>query len=178
MNSIDQQQPEDNRDDLTGHAALAKLRELVDKAGSVFLCTGITTGRPIPTRPMAVQEVDDAGALWFLSASDSQQNVEIARDPSVQLLGQGSSHSDFLSIYGRATILRDRARIDELWKPIMKTWFTAGKDDPRITLLRVAPVSGFYWDTKHNRMIALAKMVAGAITGKTLDDSVHGTLRV
>lgn len=178
MNSIDQQQPEDNREDLTGDEAIAKIRELAGKASTVFFCTAITTGRAVSTRPMAVQEVDEAGALWFLSASDSQQNADIARDSAVQLLGQGSSHSDFLSIYGRATVSRDRKRIEQLWKPILKTWFTAGIDDPRITVIRVDPIGGYYWDTKHNRMVVLAKMVAGAISGKTLDDSVQGNLRV
>jgi hypothetical protein len=38
-------------------------------------------------------------------------------------------------------------------------------------------VHGYYWDTKHNRAIAFAKMVAGAVLGKTLDDSIEGTLR-
>jgi general stress protein 26 len=60
----------------------------------------------------------------------------------------------------------------------MKTWFTEGEDDPRITVIQVTPGQGYYWDTKHNRAIAFAKMVVGAITGKTLDDSIEGKLRV
>ncbi len=178
MNSINQQQPEDNHQDLRGPEALAKLRELVKQASTGFLCTAITTGQPVPTRPMAVQEVDDQGRLWFLSASDSHQNREIARDPAVQLLFQGSAHSDFLTLYGHATISVDPAKIKALWNPILKTWFTEGIDDPRITLIAVEPTQAYYWDTKHNRAIAFAKMVAGAITGKTLDDSVEGTLKV
>lgn len=178
MNSINQQQPEDNHEDLSGAPAVAKVRELVKQASSCFFCTAITAGKPVPTRPMTVQEVDDHGRLWFLSASDSHQNREIAADPAVQLLFQGSSHSDFLTLYGRATISVDKARIRELWKPILKTWFTEGIDDPRITILTVSPTDGYYWDTKHNRAIVLAKMVAGAITGKTLDDSIEGKIRV
>ncbi|MEJ7604655.1 MAG: pyridoxamine 5'-phosphate oxidase family protein, partial [Kofleriaceae bacterium] len=65
-----------------------------------------------------------------------------------------------------------------LWSPLLKTWFTEGLDDPRITLIRVRPTEGYYWDTKHNRFVVFAKMVAGAITGKTLDDSIEGTLKV
>lgn len=178
MNSINRNQPEDNRDDLRGPEALEKLRELVDQAETCFFCTAITAGQPISTRPMAVQQVDDHGALWFLSASDSHQNRELASDPGVQLLFQGSRHSDYLSVYGRGEISRDRAKIKELWKPILKTWFTEGEDDPRITVIKVVPTSSYYWDTKHNKMIVLAKMVAGAITGKTLDDSIEGTLKV
>jgi general stress protein 26 len=176
MDSINQQQPEHNREDLSGPEAVRKLKQLVEQASTCFFCTNIQHGQPIPARPMAVQEVDDQGCLWFLSAKDSYKNRELATDPEVQLLFQGSAHSDFLSIHGRALVSADKKRIDELWKPLLKTWFTEGKDDPRITVIRVEPTSAYYWDTKHNRAVAFAKMVAGAITGKTLDDSIEGML--
>jgi general stress protein 26 len=178
MNSINQQQPERNHRDMLGSDAVAKIRELVNQAETCFFCTAITTGRPVATRPMAVQEVDDRGGLWFLSASDSRQNRDLSLDPAVQLMFQGSAHSDFLMIYGHATISTSKARIKELWKPILKTWFTEGIDDPRITVIEVRPLDGYYWDTRHNRAIVLAKLVAGAITGKTLDDSIEGMLRI
>ncbi|MGE0549876.1 MAG: pyridoxamine 5'-phosphate oxidase family protein [Kofleriaceae bacterium] len=176
--SIDREQPESNRENLEGKPAIAKLQELVKQSSICFFCTSITTGKRVETRPMSVQKVDDDGNLWFLSSADSNHNAEIGRDAAVQLLFQGSSHSDFLTIYGTATISRDRSKIDELWEPIVKTWFTEGKDDPRITVIKVAPSEGYYWDTKHNRAIVFAKMVAGAILGKTLDDSVQGKIRV
>jgi hypothetical protein len=37
---------------------------------------------------------------------------------------------------------------------------------------------GYYWDTKHGHAVALVKMIAGALSGKTLDDSIEGTLKV
>ena len=176
--SINTQQFEQNHQDLAGPVAVKKIQELVKQAATCFLCTAITTGKRFEVRPMSVQKVDDQGYLWFLSASDSNHNAEIARDPAVQLLFQGSPHSDFLSLYGTAEISRDKAKIEELWEPLVKTWFTEGKDDPRITVIRVAPSDGYYWDTKHNRAIVFAKMIVGALTGKTLDDSIEGKLRV
>jgi len=127
---------------------------------------------------MAVQQVDDAGNFWFLSADDSHKNHEIARDPSVRLYFQGSAHSDFLMLSGEATVSRDKAKIKELWKPLIKTWFTGGIDDPRITVIKVTPQTGYYWDTKHGGAIAGIKMLIGAATGKTMDDSIEGTLKV
>lgn len=46
------------------------------------------------------------------------------------------------------------AKIKELWEPIVKTWFTEGADDPRITAIKVAPAEGYYWDTKHGMAVA------------------------
>lgn len=177
MDSINQQQPEDNFEDLYGTSAQKKMKELVDKASTCFFCTNMQTGQPFATRPMSVQKLDDAGILWFLSANDSYKNKELATDPNVQLLFQGSSYSDFLQLYGVASINEDKQKIKELWNPILKTWFTEGIDDPRISVIRVEPVSGYYWDTKHNMAIGMIKRVAGAIVGKTLDDSIEGHLK-
>lgn len=178
MDSINRNQPEDNRDDLVGTAALEKLRELVTQAKTGFFCTAIATGDSLGARPMSVQQVADDGSLWFLSANDSRKNAEIAQDPRVTLHFQGGPHSDFLTVRGRAEITTDRAIIHELWEPIVRTWFTEGKDDPRITAIRVVPEQAYYWDTKHGTAVAGVKMLIGAATGVTLDDSVEGTLRV
>lgn len=42
-------------------------------------------------------------------------------------------------MYGEATVSRDKPKIEELWEPIIKTWFTEGKDDLRITVIKVTP---------------------------------------
>ncbi len=176
MDSINQQQPEDNFKNLSGPEAVSKLKELVSKGQSCFYCTDLRTGIPMSVRPMSVQKVDDEGNFWFLSAKDSHKNEEISVDPFVHLLFQGSSHSDFLNIYGIASETDDKEKIKELWEPIFKTWFTEGEDDPRISVLKVEPSEGYYWDNKHGNAIAFIKQLAGAATGQTLDDSIEGKL--
>lgn len=178
MNSINKQQPEENTKHLQGAAAIEKIRELTDKASSCFFCTDIKTGQPFSVRPMSVQQIDDDGTMWFLSAIDSHKDHDIKKDSHVQLLFQGSDYSDYLNIYGEATVSKDKQKIKELWKPMMKTWFTEGEDDPRISVIKVEPSEGYYWDTKHNMAIGLIKRVAGAIMGKTLDDSIEGKIKV
>jgi general stress protein 26 len=178
MDSINKNQPEENYKDLKGTEAGEKIKQLAAKNNTCFFCSDITTGQKINVRPMAVQKVDDEGNFWFLSSSDSNKNDEIKADNHVQLLFQGSAHSDFLSIYGTATVSRDKAMIEELWEPILKTWFTEGIDDPRITVIKVETKEGYYWDNKHGDAVAFAKMAVGAIVGKTLDDSIEGHLNV
>lgn len=176
MDSINKQQPEDNFKNLIGAEAHDKIAELVKKAGSCFFCTKLQTGQPFRTRPMAADHFDSDGNFWFLSASDSHKNRDIAVDPFVQLLFQGSAHSDFLTLFGKAEISTDKQKIDELWNPFLKTWFTEGKDDPRISVIKVAPSQGYYWDTKHGMAAALVKRAYGAVIGETYDDSIEGTI--
>ncbi|RZJ66644.1 MAG: general stress protein [Flavobacterium sp.] len=177
MDSINKNQKEDNFKDVFGEEAIDKIKSLAGKAGSCFMCTKIETGNSFSARPMAPEKIDDDANFWFLSANDSHKNKELEKDPAVQLLFQGSSYSDFLSIYGRAEISRDAQKIDELWDAQMKTWFTEGKDDPRITVIKVVPTEGYYWDTKNGMLVAMAKRLYGAAVGETYDDSIEGNIR-
>jgi general stress protein 26 len=177
MDSINQQQPEHNRENLTGNRACEKLAELAKDAETCFFCTAGGAGPSGGVRPMSVQQVDDQGNLWFLSASDSHKNQEIAVNPQVKLYFQGGKHAKFVVVEGQASISRDQSKIKELWNFVFKTWFTEGEDDPRITVIRVTPKYGYYWDNKHGTAVAGAKMLAGAVVGRTLDDSIEGILQ-
>ena len=178
MNSIDQNQSEENHADLGGREAIEKITELVEEAQTCFFCTAASAAGSSGARPMSVQRVDEDGNLWFLSAKDSHKNLELALDSSVDLYFQGSAHSDFLHLKGTATISTDREKIAELWEPVIGTWFTGGVDDPRITVIKVEPSEGYYWDNKHGDAVAGVKMIIGAVLGKTMDDSIEGKLTV
>jgi general stress protein 26 len=177
MDSINKNQTEENKKNLHGNEATAKMKELIEKTNSCFFCTEGAQGPSNGVRPMSVQKVDEAGNLWFLSANDSYKNKEISKNPAVKLYFQGSAHADFLHFNGIASISEDKAKIKELWKPILKVWFTEGEDDPRISVIKVVPTDGYYWDNKHGNTIAGIKMLIGAATGKTLDDSIEGTIK-
>lgn len=176
MDSINRNQPETNRRDLRGTDAVQQIRDLVNESKTCFFCTAVTVNHSEGARPMSALQVDDAGNLWFLSASDSHKNREVALDPAVTLYFQASAHAGFLRLSGRAAISTDRAKIKELWQPIFATWFTEGIEDPRITVIRFTPAEGYYWHTKHGTFIAGMKMLIGAAIGKTLDDSMEGRL--
>jgi general stress protein 26 len=178
MDSINKNQPEDNLKDLSHVEAHKKIKELISQTETCFFCTEPTTGSSNGVRPMNIQQVDDNGILWILSANDSHTNEEIQANNAVKLYFQGSKHSDFLYLTAKAEILYDKAKIEELWNPILKTWFTEGVDDPRISLLKIEPTEGYYWDNKHGNMIAGIKMLIGASIGTTLDDSIEGQLKV
>lgn len=178
MDSINKNQPEDNFENLSGEQAVEKIKDLVEQANSCFFCTKLGSTGSFSTRPMAVQQVDDYGNLWFLSAKDSKKNQEIKEDEKVQLLFQGSAYSDFLSVYGDAEVSDDEDLIQQLWEPSLKTWFTEGEQDPRITVIKVTPQNGYYWDTKHAKPVGFIKRMVGAAIGKTLDDSIEGEIKL
>ncbi len=166
-----------NTENLSFKEAIAKIKELVSAADICMFTTALTQ-LPLSTRPMSTQQTDSEGNLWFFSEKDSDKNEHIEVDNRVQLFYTNKSSSEFLSIYGTAEIFTDKQKIEELWTPIVKTWFQQGKDDPSITIIKVVPQDAYYWDTKHNKLVSLIKIITSVAIGKTMDDGVEGKLSV
>ena len=160
-----------------GTEAIKKLKKLAESARTCMFTT-FTTERPMKSRPMALQSVEEDGTLHFFSAASSNKNKELSTLPMVQLFFANNGSSEYLSIYGNAVISQDREKIKELWSAWAKIWFQEGPDDPDLTLISVTPESSEYWDTKHNRMVQLVKVAASLLTGKTMDDAVEGKLHI
>ncbi len=163
-------------EDLSGPAAAQKIADLVKAGNSCFFCT-LGMNSQLHARPMTVTEVEEhTGVLWFFTEVDSLKNIELDRDPRVTLFFKEGDNSGHLKLDGTATLVTDRDTIHRLWSPKLRAWFTEGEDDPRISVLRVEPVSGEYWDTRHGAAIAGIKMLYGAIVGQRVDEGVHGKL--
>jgi general stress protein 26 len=164
-------------EDLNNNEAIEKLTSLVKDIKTGLFCTELNH-TPINSRPMSVQEVDDQGNLWFISSANSNKNFEILKDNQVQLFFANNSSSQYLSVYGTASIYKDQAIIDALWSPIAKAWFEEGKNDPNVTVIKVTPSDAYYWDTKDGKIISLIKMAGSAILGTTSDIGVEGKLKL
>ena len=158
--------------------AIDKLKSLVDEINICLFCTNLKTDDGATCRPMGAQKVCDKGNIWFFSEKNSEKNMEIAQDKNVQLFFSHPGKSSYLVVNGEAEIIFDREKTEELWSPIVKTWFKEGKDDPNISIIKVNPTSAYYWDTDGNRMINFLKMIASVATGTNLVTGNEGELNV
>ena len=120
-----------------------KLRELLDDFSAAMLVTRRPDGA-LRSRPMAVADLDADGTLWFLTQDDSGKIDEINTDHHVNVAMQSSLK--FVSISGKAALVKDRRKVEELWNEGWKVWFPGGKDDPHLVLLKVQGEAGEYWD--------------------------------
>ena len=163
---------------LTATDAVEKIREIAKDANICMFVTDLSS-LPLSGRPMATQEVDEQGNIWFMSDRNSDKNRHIEDDEQVQLFYSHTTNYEYLSIFGRAEIVTDRSKIEKLWTPMAKTWFKEGKDDPNISLIKVIPEDAYYWDTKNNKMVSLIKFAMGAIGITPKDDGgIEGKLKV
>ncbi len=163
---------------LQNKEAIEKLKELAEKARICMFATELEK-LPITSRPMSLQECDEEGNLWFISSTASNKNFEINEDNRVQLFFMNNSNSEYLSVYGTAYIYKDKATIEDKWSVFANAWFE-GKDDPDVSIIRVAPEETYYWDTKAGKIVTLLSFAKAIITGKKTDnsDGVEGKLNV
>lgn len=164
--------------DLKDQRSVEKLREIIGHNATCMFHTRHTDGT-LATCPMMVQEVDDDGALWFLSGRSSAKNMHLVNYPYVMLTVADNPHSEYLVVHAEVSIVDDRARKEELWTAFAKAWFPGGVDDPELTLLKAVPSDCQYWDTVDGKLVQLVKIAGAAITGKPNDSgAVSGSLQL
>ena len=143
--------------------AMKKLTELV-KDISIAMLTTVEADGSLHSRPMGTQDMQD-GNLWFFLKDDSRKAREVGKDSRVNVSYVNSS--TWVSVSGTATIVRDQAKIDELWKESLKAWFPQGKAEPHLALMKVEMQEGEYWDVTSSSMIQLFSYMKSKLTGQT-----------
>lgn len=130
------------------------------------------------SRPMAVAEVCDDATVFFATDVTSVKVDEAESFPHVNVSCQ--SRDTFLSLSGSASIVRDRGKIRELWQPTWNIWFPDGKEDLRLSLLRVDGERGEYWDMSGLKSVAyLWEAGKALLTGEVPENAGdHGKLRL
>lgn len=161
---------------LSGAEAIEKIKELAEDAKTCFFTTKI--GADAHSVPMTLQEVDESGTLFFISSEESEHNQHLLDDLSAHLYFMNDSSYEYVFLKGKATITKDQDQIDRYYSHFADAWFD-GKDDPRITVIGIKPEDGYYYETKDNKIFAMAKMVFAAVTGaKTEDGGIEGGLKI
>ena len=150
--------------DHRSHEGAQKLYELIDDVRICMMTTVEEDGR-LASRPMYGLEADTAGDVWFFTRIESSKTTEISRDGHVNLAYSHPSKQHYISVSGRAEIVRDKGQMQNKWSEPMRTWFPEGKDDPQLALIRVHPERGEFWDSPSSTVIHLYGYVKAAITG-------------
>ena len=153
--------------------ALRKLNELVREIRFAMLTSIRKDGMP-HSRPMATQEVESDGDLWFFTGRSTHKADEIEANPLVNLSYADPVLNRYVSVSGTAELVENRVKAKELWNPLYKAWFPKGIEDPELILLKVTIEHVEYWDTSSSTMVQLAGMVKAAVTGKPASGGDHG----
>ena len=155
--------------------AVAHLAELIQGI-KVTMMTTVEADGSIRSRPMWTQNSDFDGQLWFFTHEAAPKVDEVEEDHHVNLAYSDSSRDRYVSVSGTARVVRDRAKIHEMWDPSLKAWFPKGVDDPDIALLCVSVNKAEYWDTPNKHMVQLIGFVKSVLTGEPYRPGGHEKL--
>lgn len=129
------------------------------------MLTTIAADGTLHSRPMSTQRVEFDGDLWFFTRESAAKVGEIEGEHQVNVAYADPEHQRYISVSGRATVVRDRAKIEELWKPELKAWFPEGSDDPDLALLKVSAERAEYWDSPASAVAHAVSFVKSVVTG-------------
>jgi general stress protein 26 len=126
---------------------LEKLGELIADVEIAMLTTVRGDGRLV-SRPLRTVAATGAAGdeLWFFALADSLKVAEIAREPHVNLAYAAPGRNTYVSVSGRARVVDNRAKVRELWNPVLTAFFPEGPEDRNLVLLRVDVDGAEYWD--------------------------------
>ncbi|CAA9341006.1 MAG: Pyridoxamine 5'-phosphate oxidase [uncultured Nocardioidaceae bacterium] len=148
------------------------VRELVSKARVAMLTTTTPEGTQV-SRPMALQEADFDGDLWFFADERSAKAAQIRAEPQVNVSFSDTKNTSWTSVAGRAEIVHDRQKAEQLYSPTLRAWFPDGLDTPGLTLIKVQPDSAQYWEGPTSKVAWLVGTARAAVTRNPGNDPIE-----
>lgn len=153
--------------------ALQSVKERIKEVRIAILTTISTDGR-LHSRPMATNEMDSDGALWFFTNESSAKVDEINRKNVVSLSYSDPANNTYVCLAGEAELVTDHGKMEELFNPLVKAWFPKGLDDPDLALLKVTPQEAEYWDSSSSKMVTAFNILKALVTGTKHHEDEHG----
>lgn len=144
--------------------SVEKLGELIKDIKMAMLTT-IDEDGSLRSRPMATLKEKFDGQLWFFTRHSSPKVDEIETHVEVNVSYADPGKNTYVSVSGKAQVIRDRTKAQELWNPILKAWFPDGLEDPELALLRITVGSAEYWDSPSSKVVQLIGFVKAVTTG-------------
>jgi general stress protein 26 len=160
----------------TRQESIEKLKGLLEGIDFCMLTT--IDGGKLRSRPMSTQQFEFDGELWFFTRDNTHKIDEIEVDNRVNVAYSKPDDNTYVSVSGSGSLSKDRAKMEELWSPILKAWFPDGLEDPNICLLKVDVEEAEYWESTSSTLVQLAGFVKAIATGQEADYGDYGKINM
>jgi general stress protein 26 len=141
--------------------------DIIEKVGVAMLTTQFPGG--LRARPVEPRPDRGGGVIWILTDVRSGKDEEVAAAPDIGLVFIDAGDKAYLSITGRAEIMRDTAKAAAIWKSTDQIWWPGGPDDATLRLLRVEPRTAELWDGPSSSIVAAFEFAKARLTGAKPD---------
>ena len=152
---------------MTGFSDIDTVWDIAESIQTCMLTT-LSSGQ-LRARPMKAIPDRDQNCLWFITDQRGAKDDEIRAAPEVCLAFADTRSNTFLSMTGRAEMMRDSSKARDLWSTEAQAWWPKGPADRDVRVLHVIPESAEYWDTRGNSIVVALKLAAARLSGKPPD---------
>lgn len=128
----------------------------------------VTTAAPsgsLVSRPMATQDVEFNGDIWFIAERESTLAHQLGPG-SAQVNVAYAGSSTWVSISGTARVVNDIDKLREQWNLFTDAWMEGGPENPNNVLVLVESDSAQYWDAPGSKVVQLMNLAKSAVTGR------------
>ena len=112
------------------------------------------------TRPMTAQFENDRSPIYFFTVKDNELVKALSCSNRAIATFASKDHEVFATVHGQLSLDMYRATIDRLWNRFVAAWYEGGKDDPKLTLLRLDAEQAQIW-LNDSSLFAGVKLLLG-----------------
>ena len=152
---------------MTKQNHISRVWDIIEKARIGMLTTRFANG--LRARPLEARVDRNAGIIWFVTDVRGAKDDEIDAAHDIGLVFTSEDDLAYLSITGRASVMRDTAKAKEIWKKTDDIWLPGGPDDPNARVLRVEPVTAELWDGPSSAAGTMFEFAKAQLTGEKPD---------
>lgn len=155
-------------------ADVKKVHDLISGM-DVAMVTTVDSSSPqgrLTSRPLSTQVSEEEGDVLFLVRRSSPVASDVSVDPRVNVAY--SSMKAWVSLSGHATLVEDRALVEQLWSKGADAFMDGGPDNPDNVVLRVSGDTAHYWGGES--LVGTAVSTVKTLTGRKDDDDASSTV--
>lgn len=90
------------------------------------MLTSVDADGRLVSKPMATQDVEFDGDIWFISERDSEKVRNITANPRVNVAY--AKNDAWVSVAGTASVVDDEAKLAELWNSFTGAWLEVARE--------------------------------------------------
>ena len=150
--------------DVSKNDNIDRVWDIIEKVGVCMLTTQFVGG--LRARPLEARPDRDAGLIFFVTDIHSAKEDEIEATPDVGLVFIDSNDKAYLSITGRARVMRDADKTKVAWRKTDEVWWPGGPNNPDVCLLRIEPFTAELWDGPASAAVAAFEFAKARLTGE------------
>lgn len=157
-----------------------QLLDLYKQMEDISYCMLTTRGvdGSLHSRPMATQQVEITGRIWFFTCDRTLKVSEITASPEVNLSFINDDGKTFISVSGKALIVNDKDRMHDLWDDSLRAWFPEGLAEPGLSLVEVDAEDIAYWITEENKLKKAFQFARAFVTGEDEEEENSGNIHL